>query len=279
LIEKLDHTSFVYSFNLKGDLPYIHRLPDDVQASIERYIVEVIYESFVVPGDQDYLTARLSAQKGLQRAFYWAAAQCIEKYLKAFLLLDGHSVVDKRKFMGHPIKALFGEAAKIDGTLSSIDLTPHAGINIEKSACRHLKSFGIDSFIEDVEIHGSADNRYNSSGVEFNTGHLFALDNFAYALRGKIGVPLIKYSFKGIQGDLISIFEDNNPWFCSSVDKCHTKIPSEAFPIRYSSAATTLDFLIKHKGESPYSHALKWLNNKMKLPNKANGYQSRKKSR
>jgi len=270
MIKKSEHSSFVYSFNLKKDLSYIDRLPDNVQANIERYIVDVIYESFVIPGDQDYLTARLLAQKGLQRAFYWAAAQSIEKYLKAFLLLNGHSVVDN-KFSGHPIKALFDEAASIDGALRNINLTPHADINIERDTSRHLKSFTIEKFIEDIGIHGSADNRYNSFGVEFNTGHLFALDNFAYALRGEIGVPSIKYSFKGIESDLISIFEDNNPWFCSSADKCHTKIPSKAFPIKYSLAVTTLDFLIKHKSEPTYGYALKWLNKKMKLPNKIKG--------
>lgn len=269
MIEKREHRSFVYSFDLKEVLPYIDRLPDNVQANIESNIVDVIYESFVVPGDQDYLTARLLAQKGLQRAFYWAAAQSIEKYLKAFLLLNGFSDDKKKKIIGgHSIKALFGKSASIDCALSNINLTPHADINIDRVTSNHLRSFTIDNFIEDIEIHGSADNRYNSFGVEFNTGHLFALDNFAYALRGKIGVPSIKYSFNGIESDLISIFEDNNPWFCNNVDKCHTKIPSKAFPIKYSLAVTKLDFLIKHKSEPTYGYALKWLNKKMKLPEK-----------
>lgn len=51
------------------------------------------------------------AQKGLQRAFYWAAAQSIEKYLKAFLLLNGHST---KKYKGHSIKDLFDDAVDID---------------------------------------------------------------------------------------------------------------------------------------------------------------------
>ena len=269
MIEISEHRGFVYSFDLKKVLPYIDRLPDNVQANIESNIVGVIYESFVVPGDQDYLTARLLAQKGLQRAFYWAAAQSIEKYLKAFLLLNDFTDDKHMKIIGgHSINALFGKAASIDCALSNIKLTPHADINIDKVTSKHLKSFSIDNFIEDIEIHGSSDNRYNSFGVEFNTGHLFALDNFAHALREKIGVPSIKYSFKGIERDLISIFEDNNPWFCNNVDKCHTKIPSKAFPIKDSLEVTKLDFLIKHKSEPTYGYALKWLNKKMKLPEK-----------
>ena len=42
----------------------------------------------------------------------------------------------------------------------------------------------------------------------------------------------------------------------------------KAFPIKYSLAVTKLDFLIKHKCEPIYGYALKWLNKKMKLPEK-----------
>ena len=123
----------------------------------------------------------------------------------------------------------------------NINMTPHADINIDRITSKHLKSFTIDTFIGDIEIHGSADNRYNSFGVEFDSGHIFALDNFAYALREKISVPSIKYSFKEIENDLISIFEDNNPWFCSSVDKCHTKIPSNPHALAGTTKHETLE--------------------------------------
>lgn len=46
--------------------------------------------------------SRLLAQKGLTRGFYWAATQATEKYLKAFLLMNGQSV---KGFIGHPIKS------------------------------------------------------------------------------------------------------------------------------------------------------------------------------
>ena len=68
------------------------------------HIVKVIYESFVIPADEDYLTARLLVKSKLYRGFYWSAAQCIEKYLKAYLLLHDVSV---KKSNGHSIKPLF----------------------------------------------------------------------------------------------------------------------------------------------------------------------------
>lgn len=62
--------SFVYSFNLGDAVPHFHLYPERTKAAAERYVAEVIYESFVVPGDQDYLMARLLALKGLPRGFY-----------------------------------------------------------------------------------------------------------------------------------------------------------------------------------------------------------------
>ena len=60
-----ERRSFYYRSDLIKDLPNVGRLPDKIQANIEMKVVKVIYESFVIPGDQDYLTARLLAQRGL----------------------------------------------------------------------------------------------------------------------------------------------------------------------------------------------------------------------
>jgi hypothetical protein len=82
---------FIYSFDIGKEIPHFKMMSTQLQSSAECNAVEVIYESFVVPGDQDFLMARLLAQKGLHRGFYWAAAQAAEKYLKAFLLMNGVS--------------------------------------------------------------------------------------------------------------------------------------------------------------------------------------------
>lgn len=70
--------NYVYSFKCKDDLEHFERLSADAQESVEGYIVEVICESFVEPADEDYITARLLAQKGMHRAFFWAASQAME---------------------------------------------------------------------------------------------------------------------------------------------------------------------------------------------------------
>ncbi|MEM9197676.1 MAG: HEPN domain-containing protein, partial [Pseudomonadota bacterium] len=51
----------------------------------------LIYALFVDRGDEDYLAARLLFWNGIARGSMWSAAQSVEKYVKAVLLLRGHS--------------------------------------------------------------------------------------------------------------------------------------------------------------------------------------------
>jgi HEPN domain-containing protein len=258
-----DDMDFVYSFDMSNEITYFKRMPEEVQSSAECNAVDVIYESFVVPGDQDYLMSRLLAQKGLPRGFYWAAAQAIEKYLKAFLLMNDESV---KEFKAHPIKKLFEVASKIDTSLININITPHHSIQVESSYSSFLEKYTIQQFLDELEKHGSANNRYNAFGVEYNTGHLCAMDSLSFQLRRKIGVLPINRSLKKLSPDLIQIFEKNNPWFCTEENLPLSKIPSEDFPIQSSSSVTKLEILIKHNGNPAYNIALQWLNAKMKLP-------------
>lgn len=254
---------FIYSFDMSEEIAHFRLMPEHIQSSAECNVVEVIYESFVVPADQDYLMSRLLAQKGLPRGFYWAAAQAIEKYLKAFLLMNGEGV---KKFKYHPIKALFGVASEIDASLSDLNILPHRGIQAEVSALHHLRQFSILDYIDDLERHGSADNRYNAFGVTYNTGHLCAMDSLSFQLRRRIGAIPISESFKKLSRDLILIFEKNNPWFHAEENQPATPIPSDEFPIQYSSSTTKLEFLIKNESNPAYRLALQWLRAKMKLP-------------
>lgn len=256
---------FIYSFDMSKEIAHFKRMPEDVQASAECNAVSVIYESFVVPADQDYLTSRLLAQNGLPRGFFWAAAQATEKYLKAFLLMNDHGVTTYQR---HPIKELYKAACKLDPSLAGLSILPHKNIKIEARASHLFKMFAITDFIEELEIHGSADNRYNALGVEFNTGHLCAMDSLSFQLRRKIGVISINESLKKLSPDLIIIFKKNNPWF-NEVNQQIIQCPSNDFPIRDSSSVTKLEFLIHNKNNPAYGLALKWLKTKMKLPKKA----------
>ena len=256
--------SFIYSLDMSKEIAHFKLMTDETQSSAECNAVGVIYESFVVPGDQDYLMSRLLAQKGLQRGFYWSAAQTIEKYLKAFLLMNGEGV---KEFKKHSIKELFETAVKIDTSLLDLDISPHSSIQVEDGFSRSLKKFSIQNFIGELEKHGNADNRYNAFGVEYNTGHLCALDSLSFQLRGKIGAIPIEESLINLSPDLIEIFEKNNPWFCTDKNLPLITIPSKDFPLQSSTSVTKLEFLIKYKNKNPaYGLALQWLKVKMRVP-------------
>lgn len=256
--------SYVYGFKCKEEIDFFEKLPDETQRNIERYIVQVICDSFVTPGDEDYVTARLLAQKGMHRAFFWAASQVLEKYLKAFLLLRGVSVNQKR-LRGHPIAALYREACSVDGDLAVVDTKFHTEIKIHSSAAESFKEVAVAEFINDVEVYGSPDNRYNSSGVTFNSGYLFALDSFVYGLRQKIGAPPIQETLRKVDQGLVEIFYLYNPWFAQThVDLA--EIPNEYFNLRLSDSVTTLDRLISAHAPDGSRFVLKWLDKKMQLP-------------
>lgn len=56
--------SYIYSFKCEDELKHFEKLSDEAQGNIERYIVKVICDSFVEPADDDYVAARLLAQRG-----------------------------------------------------------------------------------------------------------------------------------------------------------------------------------------------------------------------
>lgn len=258
--------SYEYSFKCEDSLKHFGILPDETQANIERYIVEVICDSFVKPADEDYVTARLLAQKRVYRAFFWAASQALEKYLKAFLLMKGVSV-NQDCFKGHQIAALYAEACLVDAELSAIDTKPHSAINIHPDVSGLIDELSVVEFIKEIESQGSPDSRYNSSGVNFNPYYLFALDSFVFGLRQHIGVPPIQETLRKMDRGLVEVFNLYNPWF-ALVHVDLAEIPNEDFHFIDSSSVTTLDFLTSTHAPHYAKYVLHWLNEKMKLPSK-----------
>jgi hypothetical protein len=253
---------FQYSFNVKDDIPSFDMLPEKQQWDVEKNIVMVIYDSFIVTADQDYLTARMFSMNNLYRSFFWSAAQAIEKYLKGFLLLNGKSVLGSKKSNGHSLIPFLKIANEIDPSIISINLDPHPSLRISPWAKDNIDTFGLQDFVRKIEELGNPNNRYNSSGIDFNTGYLFALDKFVYEIRSRIHVLDIRESFKHIGMDLIKAFNVNNPYFNQDKDALCCDIPSKEFPIHLSLTATQLDFLKKNR-ESGFE--LRWLKLKMKL--------------
>lgn len=255
--------SYVYSFKCKDELEHFDMLPSHTQADIARYIVDVICDSFVQPADEDYVTARLLAQKGMHRAFFWAAAQALEKYLKAFLLMRGKAVNQR----GHHIAALHSEACSIVELRSTLDTKPHTAIKIDSDVSESIEIFSVDDFIKNVEEQGHSYNRYNAFGVDFNSGYLFALDSYVFGLRQLIGVPPIYDTLRKMDRGLVEAFYAYNPWFAPE-QMGYSELPNDNFNLALSSAVTTLDYLTGPDAPSCSRLVIKWLDSKMQLPKK-----------
>ena len=228
------------------------------------YIVDVVSDSFVKPADEDYVAARLLAQKGMYRAFFWAAAQALEKYLKAFMLLRGASV-NQCRFRGHPVAALHAEACAVDAELLTVDTKPHSAIKFHPNVSEAIEELSVDDFINGIDVQGNPDNRYNSFGVSFNSGYLFALDSFVFGLRQQIGVPSIQETLGKINEDLVEVFNLYNTWF-APLQMHLAEIPNEDFNLRISGSVTTLDILTGSHAPNGSKFVLRWLDKKTKLP-------------
>lgn len=254
-----------YSFNCANDIPFFAQLPNEKQREIERLIINIICESFIEPAEEDYITARLLAQTNMHRAFFWAASQAIEKYLKSLILLRGFSVKDFSK--GHPISSLYQQACSADSTASLLNTKFHSEIEIPDSCRKILKSLSLNEFIELIEIQGSPDNRYNSFGVEFNSGHLFSLDSLVFGLRQIIKVNNMKVTLEKMDHIFVEKFKLFNPWFAKELNITNN-ISNKELKLKISISRTTLDQFASGNHESNSRYAIQWLEKKMKLPPK-----------
>lgn len=255
---KYTQTNYKYNFNIKYGICNSHFHNENILVKNEGYIVNVIYESFVIPADEDYLTARLLYKSKLYRNFFWSAAQCIEKYLKALLLLNGISVKKK----GHDLEKLIEEVEKIYHNINNIDLSTHPKIKIHKNILTQINNLSVNAFIKEIQSYGSTSNRYNSEGLEMETIHLFALDNLIFNLRQKIIGPEIYKSFSKIGAIAQSVFYEYNPNFNQNDLAEYPIIPNNNFPLEWSS---TTPFIKIVKNNSEYNLAREWLDKKMKI--------------
>lgn len=250
-----------YKRDLEIDIPYFDRLPKSSQDYIEKRILSVIYDSFVVTADQDYLAARFLAQNMLDRAFFWSAAQALEKYMKAYLLFDAQSVDG----VDHNLEELWGRVARKDCSLKNIDLSPHPDSSVELERLGKLRRLKVGSFISQVGEFGSPKNRYNSSGVSFFSWHQYALDSFVYHFRSKLRCLPIYSSFQHLTENAVRGFAADNPYFKLPDDSDYFRKLRKPGLVRSSDACTALQFLKRPGADCDDKRALEWLRKRMKV--------------
>lgn len=140
-------------------------------AALKRHLIA---ELFVRTADENYITARWCVVNGMYIDFFWMAAQAIEKYLKAVLLLNGRSA----KGYGHNIARLYRDVKSIAGALLPDRLVQPANLQIS-----HWHECTAERFIEQLARYGNPDSRYLVFGFQAEPEHLFMLDMMVFAIR------------------------------------------------------------------------------------------------
>lgn len=116
---------------------------------------------------------------GNDRAFYWSAAQCLEKYLKAILLYRGVAIKD----LSHNIEKLF-EKVKIEvKEFADFQFDIDLSNSVDEHIVDVMELYNIKDFISLITLLGSPHQRYNQSGYNFNSSLVFHLDSLVYFTR------------------------------------------------------------------------------------------------
>lgn len=133
----------------------------------------LIYELFVRTADENYITARWCYVNNLRLDFSWLAVHCLEKYLKAVLLMNGQSAKED----GHDIRALYKKVHLIASDLLPEFLTKPPGLRLD------WREWCICGFLEHIYKQGKAENRYLTYGYDTRSQDLFMLDQLVFAVR------------------------------------------------------------------------------------------------
>ncbi|WP_338687781.1 HEPN domain-containing protein [Bradyrhizobium sp. 26S5] len=142
----------------------------------ELYPYSLVDEFFIKTADDNYVNARWCFEYGLDVDFFWLAAHCIEKYLKAALLLNGRSA----KRYGHDITALYPEVQSLAPELLPVRVETPVGL---EEGLFGLGSEPVEEFVRRVYLYGQPDNRYQMIGYIKREADILKLDQLVFAVR------------------------------------------------------------------------------------------------
>lgn len=154
----------------------------------------VVRSLFIDTADDNYIAARWCFVEGLNVDYFWLSVHLLEKYMKAVLLLNGHSSKEyltpngKPRQYEHDITALY-EQVKVFAS----DLLPNKLNKPDDLVLDHWRDETPDTFIRRLYHDGNAHNRYQLFGFVQHREDLFKLDLMVFALR-RLCVPLDAYS-------------------------------------------------------------------------------------
>lgn len=165
---------------MKIDSPIPNLLPQKQRERFERYATEIVCESFIFTADRDYLTARFSFFQKQSHLFLWSAAQAIEKYLKANILLLGSGCIKRT----HRHTDLANALRESHPNRLNIDLEIPSGW--PEQGVTYWPSLNVDVFLKRIEALGPPDVRYDKVQLNVHSQDLVLLDRLVFNLRDRL---------------------------------------------------------------------------------------------
>jgi hypothetical protein len=155
----------------------------------------IVYDMYLDTADQNYVVARWCFQRNLALDFLWNATHCLEKMMKAVLLLNGKSGIKaagEQKPYGHDLERLFPEVSAL-----AADLLPDLLIKpTEIDMPWQVET--VEQFVGRISANGDAHNRYQVYGHTLHREDLYKFDRVVYAIR-RLCCPLDSYLFGNIR--------------------------------------------------------------------------------
>jgi hypothetical protein len=137
---------------------------------------DIVSELYIKTADENYVVARWCFANGLETDFFWLGAHCMEKYLKAALLLNELPA----KNYSHDIERLYADVRPLAPELLPTTLTVPDHLPIG------LFSVGeepVEQFVRRLYFYGQPDNRYSFIGYIRRGSDLIKFDQLVFAVR------------------------------------------------------------------------------------------------
>jgi HEPN domain len=140
------------------------------------YKHSIVSELYIKTADENYVAARWCFANGLDIDFFWLAAHCVEKYLKAALLLNELPA----KNQGHDIERLYAEVRPLAPELLPATLTVPEHLPMDIFS---LGDEPVEQFVKRLYFYGQPDNRYSFIGYTRTGSEIIKLDQLVFAVR------------------------------------------------------------------------------------------------
>lgn len=185
-------------------------------SNVQQQKEKLIKELFIETGDEDYLMARWLYINDLPRQFFWSAAQALEKYLKAVILIKGDSV----KAYSHNLVNLFAAVKLYDTVVIPVRLDAPCQVKAFSDPVYDnlWGDVSTENFVNHIYKEGHPSNRYDYFGINQNFSDIYKLDQVVFVLRTildeYIGIGAFKVP-RNISGDDVfqsTIYENNFPF-------------------------------------------------------------------